>query len=172
MSEEANSHTTLASLAKALGFSSPALSGWKRKFPDCPQTLVESDWREFIARRGLGHVGNRVGKSREALLQEKLETEIRLNRIKISQQERKLIPADDVDSFLLYVGARVRSALYQMTSELPPKLAGLEAPEIRRMMRESADVICVTMQGAHGDWKREQDEAARAAQLAEHDDKP
>lgn len=157
-------HKNLTALAKALGFSTPALSGWRKRFPDdVPQSLREDEWRAFIARHNLGTVGNRVGKSREALLTEKLSTEVRLNRIKIAREERQLIDAKDVDSFLLYVGARMKSALYQMCSELPPKVAGLEAPEVRKLMREGCDVICVSMQSAHEDWRREQEEAAAAA---------
>lgn len=156
-------HRTLTALAKAIGFSTPICSQWRKKYPDCPATLVEQDWREFIARNGLGLVGNRTSKSREALLTEKVASEVRLNHIKIAQAERKLIPAGDVDSFLLHIAASTKAALYQMTSELPPKLAGLETAEIRRLMREHADVICVEMQGLHDTWSQEQEEAQEAA---------
>lgn len=154
----------LKELARGLGFSAPALSQWRTKYPDAaPADFDPAKWLDFIETQNLGQVGNRTSKSREALLTEKVASEVRLNHIKIAQAERKLIPAADVDSFLLHIAASTKAALYQMTSELPPKLAGLETAEIRRLMREHADVICVEMQGLQEHWCQEQAEAQESA---------
>lgn len=157
----------LKELARALGFSAPALSQWRTKYPDdAPQGFEVAEWQAFIKRHELGQVGNRVSGSREELLRAKLAEEIKQLRIKNAQAVRELIAQKDVDAFLLYVGARLKSALYQMTSELPPKLAGQEAPDIRRMMREHADIVCLAMQAMHDEWRKEQEEAAAAAREA------
>lgn len=53
-----------------------------------------------------------------------------------------------------------------MIAELAPKVAGLEAVEVRQLMTEHADVLCVAMQSLVEEWRREQEEAAEAAAAA------
>ena len=164
---EGKPHKNLTSLAESLGVTVPAIIKWKSTRSDHPQTLIESEWREFISRHGLGgRSGRRADKGREELANEKLASEIRLNEIKIAKEERKLIPADEVESFLLYLASKTKSALYQRDAELAPKLAGLDVVEIRRNMREGSDVICLSMQTAVDDWRKEQEEARKAAVAA------
>jgi len=165
-------HKTHTALARALGCSPTAIRNWQREYPDSPKAYAETEWREFIDRHGLGQAGPRKSRRREELLVEKLASEVRLNQIKIAQAEAKLIPAEDVDNFLLFLAARVKSAMYQgFTTELPPKVAGLDVGEIRKLSREHADLVCVSMQNALEDWKTEQKAkrkaAAQAAQPAE-----
>ena len=157
----------LKELARVLGFSAPALSQWRTKFPgEAPQGFEVAEWQKFIASHNLGIVGNRVSKGREELLRLKLTTEVRLNEIKIAKEERKLVPAGDVESFLTYSSARLKAGLYRMIAELAPKVAGLEAVEVRQLMTEHADVLCVAMQSLVEEWRREQEEAAEAAAAA------
>lgn len=157
-------HKTHTALARALNVSSTAIRNWQREYDDAPKTWTEADWREFIDRHGLGQAGPRKSRRREELLVEKLASEVRLNQIKIQQAEAKLIPAEDVDNYLLFLAARVKSAMYQgFTTELPPKVAGLEVSDIRRLAREHADLVCVSMQHALEDWKIEQNARRRAA---------
>lgn len=162
-------HKNLTSLAAELGFSVPALSKWRNNYPDCPTILQADLWREFMARNGLGNrpgAGRPSNKSRDELTNAKLETEVRLNEIKIAKEERKLIPAEEVESFLLFAGSKFKSAVFQMVAEVAPKCAGLEAGEIRGIMRGHADAVCMSMQTTVEDWNAEQDEARRAAEQA------
>lgn len=157
-------HKTHTALARALNVSSTAIRNWQREYDDAPKTWTEADWRDFIDRHGLGQAGPRKSRRREELLVEKLASEVRLNQIKIQQAEAKLIPAEDVDNYLLFLAARVKSAMYQgFTTELPPKVAGLEVSDIRRLAREHADLVCVSMQHALEDWKTEQNARRKAA---------
>lgn len=157
-------HKTHTALARALNVSSTAIRNWQREYDDAPKAWVEADWREFIDRHGLGQAGPRKSRRREELLVEKLASEVRLNQIKIAQAEAKLIPAEDVDNYLLFLAARVKSAMYQgFTTELPPKVAGLDVSDIRRLAREHADLVCVSMQNALEDWKTEQNSRKKAA---------
>lgn len=157
-------HKTHTALARALNVSSTAIRNWQREYDDAPKAWVEADWRDFIDRHGLGQAGPRKSRRREELLVEKLASEVRLNQIKIAQAEAKLIPAEDVDNYLLFLAARVKSAMYQgFTTELPPKVAGLDVSDIRRLAREHADLVCVSMQNALEDWKTEQNARRKAA---------
>ena len=157
-------HKTHTALARALNVSSTAIRNWQREYDDAPKAWIEADWRDFIDRHGLGQAGPRKSRRREELLVEKLASEVRLNQIKIAQAEAKLIPAEDVDNYLLFLAARVKSAMYQgFTTELPPKVAGLDVSDIRRLAREHADLVCVSMQNALEDWKTEQNARKKAA---------
>lgn len=157
-------HKTHTALARALNVSATAIRNWQREYDDAPKSWIEADWRDFIDRHGLGQAGPRKSRRREELLVEKLASEVRLNQIKIAQAEAKLIPAEDVDNYLLFLAARVKSAMYQgFTTELPPKVAGLDVSDIRRLAREHADLVCVSMQNALEDWKTEQNARRKAA---------
>ena len=157
-------HKTHTALARALNVSATAIRNWQREYDDAPKAWVEADWRDFIDRHGLGQAGPRKSRRREELLVEKLASEVRLNQIKIAQAEAKLIPAEDVDNYLLFLAARVKSAMYQgFTTELPPKVAGLDVSDIRRLAREHADLVCLSMQNALEDWKTEQNARRKAA---------
>jgi hypothetical protein len=157
-------HKTHTALARALNVSATAIRNWQREYDDAPKAWVEAEWRDFIDRHGLGQAGPRKSRRREELLVEKLASEVRLNQIKIAQAEAKLIPAEDVDNYLLFLAARVKSAMYQgFTTELPPKVSGLDVSDIRRLAREHADLVCVSMQNALEDWKTEQNARRKAA---------
>lgn len=154
-------------VAKLLGISGQAVRNWQRDFGDAPKTFGLEEWKAFIERNSLGVTNNRKSKRREDLLVEKLASEVRLNEIKIAQAEARLIAADEVDNFLLFLGSRVKSAIYQsFTTELPPKVAGLEVGEVRKLARESADVVCVSMQNALEEWQQEQKLRRKAAEDA------
>ena len=157
-------HKTHTALARALNVSATAIRNWQREYDDAPKSWIEAEWRDFIDRHGLGQAGPRKSRRREELLVEKIASEVRLNQIKIAQAEAKLIPAEDVDNYLLFLAARVKSAMYQgFTTELPPKVAGLDVSDIRRLAREHADLVCVSMQNALEDWKSEQNARKKAA---------
>jgi len=157
-------HKTHTALARALNVSATAIRNWQREYDDAPKAWIEAEWCDFIDRHGLGQAGPRKSRRREELLVEKLASEVRLNQIKIAQAEAKLIPAEDVDNYLLFLAARVKSAMYQgFTTELPPKVAGLDVSDIRRLAREHADLVCVSMQNALEDWKTEQNARRKAA---------
>ena len=157
-------HKTHTALARALNVSATAIRNWQREYDDAPKAWIEAEWRDFIDRHGLGQAGPRKSRRREELLVEKLASEVRLNQIKIAQAEAKLIPAEDVDNYLLFLAARVKSAMYQgFTTELPPKVAGLDVSDIRRLAREHADLVCVSMQNPLEDWKTEQNARRKAA---------
>lgn len=164
-------HKNKTSLAKELGCSVSALCAWENRYDDTPKELKAEDWKEWITAKGLmrstgaGH-GRPPDKDWEGLRNEKTETEIRLNKIKIAKEERQLIPADEVSTFLTYAASKTKSALFQMVAETAPKCAGLEAGEIRGVLRTAADTICLSMQTTFEDWQAEQEEARKSAEQA------
>lgn len=163
---------TTADLARELGFSATAFSKWRKSFPDAPAGIDVTEWRAFIAKHGLGTRGNHQGATKTELAERKLRAESRLLEIKIAKEERRLIDAKDVDSFLLFLSSRLKSVLYQtFQTELPPKLAGLDVAEVRRMSREGADLVLLSMQTLQDEWAAEQERAREAAiEAAENED--
>jgi hypothetical protein len=162
---------TTAELARRLMVSQSAVAKWRKQHQDAP---VENDpdvWKAFMAKHGLGKRGNfKPDNLRDADLA-KRTAETRLLHIKIAKEERKLIDAADVDSFLLHLASRLKSALYQtFQTELPPKTAGLDVAEVRRLNREACDIVCGSMQTLQDEWQAEQERAREAAaQVAEND---
>ena len=161
-------HKNLTSLAAELGFSVPAFSAWRKRYDDTPDTLHADKWQEWIKSKGLGRStgaghGRPPNVSLQAAQLRKISSDARLNEIKIAKEERKLIPAEDVESFLLYAASKTKSALFQMVAEVSPKCAGLEAGEVRSKLRDACDGICLSMQTTVEDWQKEQEEAKQAA---------
>lgn len=155
-------HKTLTAVAHALGMTQPSLAAWKARFPDAPKSFDADEWKQFIARHELGNSNNRANRGHEDLRRRKLASEVRINELKIAKEERKLIPADDVDAFLLHLGSRVKANLFQLfVGELPPAVAGLPVEEIRIRCEEKADAMCISMQGALEQYRKEQESKAQ-----------
>ena len=160
-------HTSRSGLARALGFSHAAINKWQKDRPDAPKTLDEGEWRAFIERNELGTAGNRNEPGYNEARTQSLIWQTKLIKIRVAKEQRKLIPADEVDSFLLFLASRIKSGVYQsFCQEAAPKLPGLDVTDIRRMLRESADVLIVSWQTMLDDWAREQDTARKASAAA------
>jgi hypothetical protein len=155
-------HKTDRLLAAALGVDPKALRDWREKVDGYPKTRNEAEWRAFMVQHDLGVAKNKPAKGREELLREKLSTEVRLNNLKIAKEERKIIPAAEVDDFHSFISARFKSGLYQMVSESAPKLAGKEVADVRGLLREAADMLLLSFQNLITDWQEEQKKAAEA----------
>jgi len=158
---------TTADLARELGFSVTAFSKWRKSFPDAPAGIDVTEWKAFIGKHGLGTKGNHLGETARSLRDQKTAEEIRALRMKNAKEERKLISADDVDSFLLFLSSRIKSSLYQsFQTELPPKTAGLDVAQVRLLNREGCDGIMRSMQALQDEWAAEQEAAREAAKRA------
>lgn len=157
-------HRTQAMLARALGVDPSAIRQWIAKHTDHPADFDDEKWRAFMAAHELGIAPNRIAKGRDALLKDKLKTEIRLNGIKIAKEERKLIPADEVRDFHTFMFQRFKSGLYQtFESELPPKTAGADVSTVRKFNTEAVEMLLGTFQAAVKEWDEQQEAAAEAA---------
>ncbi len=82
---------------------------------------------------------------RDARIAEVRERVRRLQR-ENAWSEGRMVQIDDVDRLMVHLISRVKSTLYfSLTAELPGKLAGLDAVEIRMRLRATADHILGTM---------------------------
>lgn len=150
-------HKTLTSVARALGFSAHALANWRAQYDDAPRMFAEDEWKAFIAKHDLGNSPNRTHRNMQQLRELKMESEIRINKLKIARAEGRMIPVDTVNDFLLHIASRTKSAVYQhFVTELPPKAAGHEPAEIRKLAQESADSLVLSMQDEVSRYIKEQ----------------
>ncbi len=142
-----------SALAIALGYSTRSLHKW-RALDGAPKTPNQEAWEAFAASQGLGSGGKHS--SLEDLKAERLRKQIELDQIKIDQQKRLIIPADELDSFLGGLATMSRAAVYAaLETELPPKLEGQSVVKIRKLCRESADSICDRMQAEFTKWAKD-----------------
>ena len=147
--------STWTELGKQLGVTRQTVYEWK-KLPGAPTTPDVTQWKAFAAENQLGLVGNRVGKGRESLLEEKLVEEIKLLRIRNAKENRTVVDREAVDAMLLRVGSLMKPVLYhKLERELPPKAAGRAADEIAMLGREMADDICDIFRQGLEEWKAE-----------------
>ncbi len=82
---------------------------------------------------------------RAAKIRETEERTLRLQR-ENAHAARQLVAKDDVERLLVLISTQQKAILYQaMESELPVRLDGLPAGEIRSVLRTVADGICGRM---------------------------
>lgn len=157
------SESTWGSLASELGVTPKSVERWRQKYADAPAAPDVDAWRAYVRRKGLGNSNNRVRPDRDDLMAAKTAADTKLVLIKIAKEERKLVPADQVENFHLFAASRLKSALYQVfATELPPKTANSDTSEVRKANRDACDAICLSMQSTFDEWAKEQ-KAARAA---------
>lgn len=154
MSDEPPETENWGELSKRIRFSRQSVLAW-RKLPGAPKTPDLAQWKEFMEENNLGSgVGNKTGRGREKLLEEKLVEEIKLLRIKNAKEQRTVVDRDAVDAMLLRVGSLMKPVLYhKFERELPPKALGRTADEIAMIGREMADDICDIFQRGLEEWK-------------------
>ena len=114
-----------------------------RKLPGAPQERDVVKWKAFVEQNQLG---KRLSGS--ALRDEETRHKIELLKSKIDREQRRVIDREEVNRLLLHVSTDGRTVLYQlMESELPPKLDGMAAAQMRPILREAADSIADRMAG-------------------------
>ena len=144
-----------AKLALKLQVSRVSLTAW-RKLPEAPEVPDLERWQAFIEVMELGISSNRMSKSREELIKEKLTKENRLLEIKIAEAEKKMVSRAAVDALLLHVSTLAKATMYPaLERELPPKVAGRTAEEVSLIGREMADRICEQMQRDITAWSEQ-----------------
>src|ERR1019366_254045 len=127
---------TIAALAISLGVTRPTIYAWL-KLPGCPAKRVVADWQKWVKDANLDS---------QSLRDKKTAAEIKLLNAKLDREERRSIAKVEVDQLLLHISSRSRSMLYQfMETELPSKLDGMSAGQMRPILREKADEICDAM---------------------------
>ena len=79
-----------------------------------------------------------------------------LVRIKVAEAEKRLVPADRVESAGVRIGVVTRQGLLRLENDLPPMLEGLSAPKMKKVLRG-------VMRNLLRDWSKFSDEAFEEA---------
>lgn len=146
--------TTQRELASRLQVSVTAVSGWG-KLPGAPTDYDVEKWKAFMEANQLGISGNRIGKGREELLQEKLKGEIRLNELKIQKEEGRTVLVSDVEERDLHLATLQKTVLYQkLGRELGARCAGRSAEELCVLGEQVADEVCSIFSEGVEKWKQ------------------
>jgi DNA-binding Lrp family transcriptional regulator len=140
-------------LAEGLAVTRRTLNEW-RKREDAPTSRDLAEWLAYRDKHGLGESGPKT--SNGDLKAQKISEEVRRLKLINAKLERTSIDRDEVNGLLHHIAAQQRSALYQkMETELPPKLDGLPAAEIRAQLRNVADELCDIMATLVAKWEAE-----------------
>ena len=137
-------------LAVEVGTTRQSLVLW-RKLPGAPTDRDPVKWKAFAKEQDLG--GARSG---NALKDEKTRHEIELLKAKLDREHRKVIDREEVNRLLLHLSTDGRTMLYQfLETELPPKLDGMAAVQMRPILREVADSIADRMADLIGQFEKQ-----------------
>ena len=139
---------TWKDLADALGFDARTLRNWKGK-RGAPQRPDPVAWAAFVEANGLGDASSILSRLRVARLK---EVGLRCEKLRqeIDIASKKAVSVTAVSAMLGRLATLLRSQLYNgIESELPPKLDGLSAAQIRPILRQFADSVCETMRDAN-----------------------
>lgn len=133
-------------LAAKFGVSVNTVHTVWRKREDAPKECNYEVWAEYVKKHNLASQIRRLGGSE--LRDEKTKHEIELIKAKVAREQRRVIERGEVDQLLLHIATEGRTVLYNlMESELPPKLDGMGAAQMRPILREAADTIADRMAG-------------------------
>jgi hypothetical protein len=137
-------------LAQRVKVSAGTISSWKN-LPGAPKELHVGQWIEFMKSRMLGPYGK---KDRETLMKEKLETEIKLNGLKIRKEEGRTVEIGAVEERDLHLSTLMKTMLYQrLGRELGPRGVGKDASQLNLLGEQVADEICEIFQQGIETWK-------------------
>jgi hypothetical protein len=141
-------------LARAVGLSRKGLERFF-KMPDHPIAKGDGrhpveEWREFVGERrsrlkANGSNGTTYGPNeRERAMISKAEADAERTRFKLSVEQGKFLPRQDVLHQVEQANALVKRELNKaLISELPPKLASCLSPsEMRKPLRRLAGDLC------------------------------
>lgn len=144
---------TVVELAAALGCSRRSIGNW-RKLEGAPQpnpngTHDVVQWRRFIHERHLD--GSQPG-DEEGLKVRKLMAEINEREFRLSIRKGEYIRKDAVrEAWLARAGRVVNLLRSKLEKELPPLLAGKDAPDIQEALGRVIDDVLADLHDGKGD---------------------
>jgi hypothetical protein len=142
----------ITAMAKRLGVTVRTLQRWKKKYPDCPQNLIVSDWLKFkdlVA--GVGRESEQYAARRAKAEAERAELAVEKLTLEIAEVKGELQARTEVHASGQRVGQLVRTAMSRLERDLAARLEGL-TPEARRVaVREAiAETITAINEGLSG----------------------
>ena len=133
----------LEELATALGCSRRSITNWKKLSgaprPNSDGTHDVAAWRRFLQERSLGGV---EPPDEAGLKARKLLAEIHDREFRLAIRKGEYIRKEAVREAWLSRSGRVVNLLrYKFEKELPPRLAGLQAPDIQELLSSAIDEV-------------------------------
>jgi hypothetical protein len=129
---------TLEQVAAHFGLSRPGVLRWKRAMAKAglPWTTIEGiqKWRDSKEQQATPGDINGVKK-------QKLEREVRRLDIKIAEDEKRLVPVEQVVEETIRVVATWCAELDALVNDLPGQLAGLTETEIQPKLRSRLELL-------------------------------
>ena len=129
---------TLEEVAAHFGVSRPGALRWKRSMAKAglPWTTIEGiqKWRDSKEQQATPNDINGVKK-------QKLEREVRRLDIKIAEDEKRLVPVEQVVEETIRVVAIWCAELDALVNDLPGQLAGLTETEIQPKLRSRLELL-------------------------------
>lgn len=87
-------------------------------------------------------LGQRRSGTQAELKEEKTKHEIALLKAKLDREEKRVYDADEVHRVFMHIGTDIKGEITRlMESELPPKLDGLPAVQMRPILRDATVTI-------------------------------
>ncbi len=145
--------TTVVELAEALGCSRRSITNW-RKRPGAPQPNANGShdvvaWRRFLHENHLD--GSEPG-DEEGLKIRKLLAEVNEREFRLAIRKGEYIRKDAVrEAWLTRSGRVVNLLRSKLEKELPPVLAGKDAPDIQELLGRAIDEVLADLHDGKGD---------------------
>lgn len=148
---EAATARNFTELASLLGVTRQAINTWK-KFEDAPKPAANglhdvAAWREFMKRRGLK--GAVESDPVQSLRARRLLVDVEERELRLAVKRGEFLPVAKVESeWHALVGKATALLRNKFEQELPPVLAGLDAPGIQAESRKAIDEVLAALSRA------------------------
>jgi len=140
---------TLTQMAKRIGVTMRTCQRWKKKYPDCPQNLIVSDWLKFKDLvSGVGRENEQYSARRAKADAERSELAVEKLTLEIAQIKGELQARTEVHAEGQRIGQHVRTAMARLERDLAARLEGLTPEQRRVAVREAiAETIVAINEG-------------------------
>jgi predicted DNA-binding transcriptional regulator AlpA len=137
---------TLTRISDLFQVSRKTIYEWRKQGRDIPSPIKKKEdlaaWRGwFAANPSAGHYDGKPRRDRETLLCEKLEVDIKIGKTRLDEMIGELVPVGEVRQSITRVVSAARAQLLKLSSDVPPRLAGLNEAEMQTIIREEITEI-------------------------------
>lgn len=143
----ADSLVTTSRIAEIFRINRKTIPQWRKENrQDVPSKVNGKEslnqWRAwFAANPSAGYGDGKPRRDRETLMCEKLEVEIAISKIKLETSSGEVIRRDEVQEDATRMYSATRGELLKLSSDLPPRLAGLGEAKMQAIIRDALHEI-------------------------------
>ena len=132
---------TTTRLAELFGLNRKTVAQWRKEGLDVPEKVDGKEpldaWREwFAAHPEAGHWHMKPRADRETLLCEKLQIDIAISKIKLDTESGRVVEKSEVKEQMAALGSVMKTMLKKIANDLPPRIEGMSAAEIKAELDE------------------------------------